>query len=192
VFLDFDDVICLPSDEKPGCYDLMHAMSDIHSGKKAITDFEDIWCNLFDPAAVANLATLSEEFDPIYVLSTSWTRFLDLSSLRLVLEQTGLTFVADSLHSDWETQKVSGSTRAQEISNWLSNHPDVENWLVIDDDWSGTGFENAQPKVVLCKVGKGFSNQELKQAWTVLQQQSEHCDSSHFVNARHEVFRLSD
>ena len=186
IFLDFDDVLSLPAEGKPGAYDVMLAMRDIQLGNNSISDFEEIWSSLFDEDAVANLLTLHEEFDPTYVLSTSWTRFLDLESLLLVMHQTGLAFIAESLHPNWETEKSRGSTRAQQIRDWLKKHPAVDNWVALDDSWSATGFGAPPSNVVLCPAGKGFSNQALRQAWSILQGQLPRCESDpedHKINA---------
>jgi hypothetical protein len=168
IFLDFDDVICLPADAKPGAYDLMLALHELRTGIKGVDSLKGIWTDLFDEAAVACLKHIHEEFDPNYVLSTSWTRFLDRESMHLIMMQTGLNFVAEALHSDWETDKAAESTRAQQIANWLDDHPEVTEWLVLDDEFSGTGFNAQSSNVVLCTAGTGFTNQAFKQAWTML------------------------
>ena len=66
IFLDFDDVICLNAPY--GGYDVC-----------APDPPEDLWSKLFHPPAVAVLRVLVDEFDPRFVLTTSWLRLLDRS-----------------------------------------------------------------------------------------------------------------
>ncbi len=172
LFLDFDDVICLPEQGKPGAYDLMLAMHEVRSGRAEIADLQPIWDALFFPPAVENLRILHQEFGQTYVLSTSWTRFMDRSSLEVTLTQGGLGFVAGALHPDWETHKSPGSSRANEIGAWLQAHPEVHDWIAIDDDWSGTGFDDASGRVVICEAGKGFTSVELELARAFLESPS--------------------
>jgi hypothetical protein len=164
LFLDFDDVICLPEQGKPGAYDLMLAMHEVRSGRAEIADLQPIWDALFFPPAVENLRILHQEFGPTYVLSTSWTRFMDLASLEVTLRQGGLGFVAGALHPDWETHKSPGSSRANEIGAWLQAHPEFRSWVALDDTYSGKGLDEASGRVVICEVGKGFTSVELELA----------------------------
>ena len=169
VFLDFDDVICLRADDKPGAYDLMLALHEVQSGRATVADLKPIWDVLFHPPAIENVMVLHEEFEPVYVLSTSWTKFLDFTSMETILMQCGLAFLVRSLHTDWETDKEPSSTRAQQIDDWLHAHPEVQNWVALDDTYSGDGFDESHRRVVLCEVGKGFTGVELEKARAVLQ-----------------------
>ena len=166
VFLDFDDVLCL---SRPyGGYDAMLAMGAIDNGESSLDDYAELWAGLFDKAAVANLKKIHDEFSPIYVLSTSWIKMLDLSSLVLILRQCGLDFVVNSLHLDWSTTSSQRSgVRADEVRGWLERHPEVaDRWLVLDDEHSGTGLgdwpvENERGFITLCKQGVGLTECEV-------------------------------
>ena len=133
VFLDFDDVICLS--EPFGAYDAIIAMSAIDSGAETIEDHAELWAKLFESEAVGHLKAIHKEFEPVYVLSTSWIKFLTLESLRCILGQSGLSFVADSLHEDWSsTLSQSGGVRANEIRSWLDRTSGYEDrWVILDD-----------------------------------------------------------
>ena len=168
VFLDFDDVICLAAPDKAGGYDAIHALDDVNSGRVPMEHYKTIWDNLFDKAAVANLTALHTEFNPVYVLSTSWTGFLNQSDLSQILLQCGLAFVVHSLHEDWETKKTSRSTRADQIAAWLISHRDVKSWVALDDEHSGDGFDESHGRLVMCEVGKGFTGEQLQKAQAIL------------------------
>jgi hypothetical protein len=82
--------------------------------------------------------------------------------------QSGLSFVVRSLHEDWETQKTSRSTRAEQIEAWLDPRIDVRRWVAVDDDHSGDGFPEGHKRVVICEVGVGFTGVELTKARMIL------------------------
>lgn len=181
LFLDFDDVLCL--NNPVGGYDVMEALGEVQHGRKALGDFANIWGTLFDPAAKAFLEEIHREFQPHYVLSTSWTRFMNQGALVAVLRQTGLGFVADHLHADWETVKGPRYLRRDEIRQWLTRHPEVkEHWVVVDDIESGTGLhprhmsESEGHFVVLCEVNVGLDADkygELRRAFVARVNESE-------------------
>jgi hypothetical protein len=162
MFLDFDDVLCL---NRPyGGYDAMLAMGTVDSGEKSLEDHADLWEGLFDKAAVAHLKAIHDEFEPAYVLSTSWIKMLGLNSLVLIMRQSGLDFVVNNLHLDWSTtSSQTNGVRAVEICGWLDRHPEKANfWLVLDDQHSGTGLrdwpvENERGFITLCRQGVGLT-----------------------------------
>lgn len=59
---------------------------------------------------------------------------------------------------------MSQQLRAREIGLWLADHPEQrDNWVVLDDERSGTGYEERyphqedQPFIVLCREGIGLT-----------------------------------
>lgn len=166
LFLDFDDVLCL---NKPvGGYDVMLALSQVEKGTAKVQDFEAIWAQLFAPEARALLQKIHDEFEPAYVLSTSWRMFMNKHALVAVLMNTGLEFVAAKLHPDWQTPQFnSPQLRAREIGSWVGQNPDQgNNWVVLDDECSGTGYgedypiQGNRPFIVLCRQACGLAAPE--------------------------------
>lgn len=159
LFLDFDDVVCL---NRPyGGYDAMQALS----GERADSTPGDLWSRLFDADCAAWLWAVHQRHRPRYVLSTSWTGFMDLGTLEALLARTRMDFVGRHLHADWDTPKPGGATRAEEIGAWLLAHPEVTRSVVLDDVRSGTGLVAGQaqavgpvgrPHVVLCRENVGL------------------------------------
>lgn len=157
LFLDLDDVLCLNAPY--GGYDVMEAMRGYEgkSGSSLQQKHQDLWGTLFDSSAVNRLRLIDAEFRPRYVLSTSWTRFLDLPTITMALSLAGLEFVLTNLHRDWETQKTSSDRRGGDILTWLDAHPEhVDRWVVLDDELSGKGLE-VGPFVVLCQEKVGLT-----------------------------------
>ena len=110
----------------------------------------------------ALLEKIHNEFIPLYVLSTSWRLFMNRDALVVVLVNTGLEFVARNLHEHWQTPEfMSPQLRAREIGSWRG-YDRYKNWVVLDDERSGTGFGEDypfaanRPFIVLCREGFGL------------------------------------
>lgn len=166
LFLDFDDVICL--NEEVGGYDALSAFSEASQTGVPVSQRDELWSILFNRKACDNLRQAHEEFSLSYVLSTSWRWFFDRDALEQTLHLSGLSFIAENLHSDWSTPQTARSAhRAVEVKGWLSEHPECANaWVVLDDELSGTGFlmwpRQMQKFVVLCQAGVGLQKTELQ------------------------------
>jgi hypothetical protein len=170
LFLDLDDVLCLNT----GCggYDVLLALNQVVQGHSASLDdaeFQDLWARVFDRQAKARLLALHQEFLPVYVLSTSWRRFMDREAIAAVLQRCALGFVAEHLHANWATPFGLGvPPRAREISHWLGRNPGFEDrWVVLDDEVSGTGLADwpvpeQRPFIVLCRENLGLTDLELE------------------------------
>jgi hypothetical protein len=167
LFLDFDDVICLNKEGGYGGFDALDALGKMQKGEATAYDFQHIWDELFHRPATANLRRIHDEFKPVYVISSSWTKFMNKDAICAVLFHGGLDFVVGSLHADWETVKAASDQRAREIGLWVERHPEYSNnWVALDDKHSGTGFidydtgECKHAHVVLCDVDIGFTDYE--------------------------------
>ena len=160
LFLDFDDVLCLNSPY--GGFDVIAALSQIQKNTAKVQDVEALWAQLFAPDACNLLEKIHNEFIPLYVLSTSWRLFMNRDALVVVLVNTGLEFIARNLHEHWQTPEfMSPQLRSREIGSWrvYDRH---KNWVVLDDERSGTGFGEDypfaanRPFIVLCREGFGL------------------------------------
>lgn len=164
LFLDFDDVLCLNSPY--GGFDVIAALSQVQKGTAKVQDFEEIWAQLFSPEARGLLRKIHDEFEPLFVLSTSWRMFMNRDALVAVLMNTGLEFVARNLHEHWQTPHfLSPQLRAREIGFWRG-YDQHKNWVVLDDERSGTGYGEDYPAkqnlpfIVLCQEGRGLQMPE--------------------------------
>jgi hypothetical protein len=147
VFLDFDDVFCLSTPY--GAYDVI-----------APNPPPQLWEQLFHAPAVEVLRTVTEEFDPQFVITTSWLRFLGPDEIRQLLMRCGLEFMVLRLHMEFEALQPSGATRSEAVSSWLAANHRGEPFVVLDDFLSGTGLAESEwtrtGRVVLCEVGRGL------------------------------------
>lgn len=54
--------------------------------------------------------------------------------------------------------------RGAEIMEYLSQHPEVEKWLVLDDEDCSVGYEEIKDHQVLCTTNAGFNLEEFELA----------------------------
>ncbi len=84
----------------------------------------------FDPKAVEMITRLVEEFNARIVISSLW-RFAMKKELAQELKVSGLI---KFLHKDWQTPILQPGHRGKEIKMWLDQHPDILEYLILDDD----------------------------------------------------------
>lgn len=90
-------------------------------------------CYRLDPDAMAHMNRIIKETGAVVVLSSTWRRYHDKGNMELILMQTG--FPQNKLIDytpvlEWSPQ----TNRGTEIKTWLEAHPDVERFVILDDD----------------------------------------------------------
>jgi hypothetical protein len=104
------------------------------------TEFTDWPAGHIDPDAVARLNQLVERTSAKIVISSSWRKLLDPEEMHRVLSEAGL--VADVIGETpdffklefWERPVDGPFERGHEIQAWLDEHPEVETFVIFDDD----------------------------------------------------------
>jgi hypothetical protein len=172
VFLDMDDVLCLD--------DVHHSGQMLKIFEQKIPDYPEMWERLVDPGAAENLRQLHAEFNPVYVISSSWATYLDREQMCEALTRTQLQFVVENLHTEWRTPRALSSSRRDEIEWWLEAHRELSQpFLIIDDSRSGAVLAHSplalDGHVVLCRSGLGFTKKPLKEACRKLLRQGGVC-----------------
>lgn len=83
----------------------------------------------FNPRSLRLLARLKEETKAEVVFSSSW-RFDELSFInaKVQFEEVGIQLYGYTT-LDWHT----GQTRSDEIELFLTQHPEIENYVILDD-----------------------------------------------------------
>lgn len=95
-----------------------------------------IW-HRFDPAAVEFFGRILRDTGASLVISSTWRRGNDREGMIRDLLQGGgpaAQPMVDALHQDWSTPVHGYPSRGAEIAAWLSAHPDVTGYLIVDDD----------------------------------------------------------
>ncbi len=168
IFLNFDDALAI------------HKFSDnarvLDINSMAIVDaFPDLWLDVLDSAARRNLQTLHKEFQPRYVISSSWASHLNLEAMQKMLKRCGLKFVALNLCSHWRTPRNETSSRLSEIEAWLTLEACKEDraYVIIEDHVSGAALSRSwlEGRTVFCDTRVGFSEAKLVEARQILQGQ---------------------
>ena len=170
VFLDIDDVLCVS--RTLNTRQVLEALSHQPTAAE-----EQIWQQIFHSMAMENLRQLDHEFDPWYVISSSWTLHLTKQQLCAAFTATGLNFVPENLHPHWCTPRHEGSNRLNEIDAWLDAHH-WRGWrlraplpfVIIDDVLSGQSLfgTDLQKQAVFCDVDTGFLYPQLQTARRIL------------------------
>ncbi len=176
VFLDIDDVLCLNTAYTG--YDAEAALRPVGGQPTRRSTPPDLWDRLFALRPRTNLRALHEEFNPWYVVSSSWRTSFSRGGMETVFRETGIAFVAEHLHEIWRTAdhkfcfNVAGARR-NEILEWIARwHDEKSPWIALDDFESGeslVGHSNA----VLCEPGVGFATDKLEQARDLLRMSGE-------------------
>lgn len=84
----------------------------------------------FDPDTVKMIKKLVKEFSFKIVVSSTW-RYGAIDRLMHELKRNKLL---QYLHQDWFTPVIHPAHRGEEIIPWLHLHPEVDDYIIIDDD----------------------------------------------------------
>lgn len=168
VFLDFDDVIAIHPDYTSGV-----VLAALRSGKPHLAT--EIWENVFHQELRTNLERLHDEFEPSYVISSTWSTYLSRDEIQEVLIRGGLGFVAASLHSNWRSATEVGSYRVTDIAAWLRTNGATRPfaYVILDDLSSGRTLVDSvlEPYTVFCDEWVGFTEVQLERAVAILRAQ---------------------
>lgn len=97
-----------------------------------------------DPYCVKLLIEAIEECTLQVVVSSSW-RKLGLDYIIKQMTTVGFSDFHKYFHADWESSRKHGM-RGLEIDEWLSRHPEVSKYLILDDD---SDFFDYQPRLLI-------------------------------------------
>ena len=117
----------------------------------------------FDPNSVKMITRLIEEFNAIIVISSTW-RFGAKKELAKELKASGLI---KHLHKDWFTPILTLGHRGKEIKMWLDQHPDIKDYLILDDD--DEILEEHHQKFVRTKIYDGMQAEHYYKAREILE-----------------------
>ena len=170
VFLDIDDVLCVH--RTLNTRDVLAVLA----GDDTVAA-STVWQHIFHRHAVENLRQLNDEFQPWYVISSSWTLHLTREQLCATFVATGLGFVSENLHEHWCTPRDDDSYRLVEIDAWLDTHawrgPRLlaqAPFVIIDDELSGQSLvgSHLEGQTVFCDALGGFLYPQFQAARKIL------------------------
>lgn len=106
--------------------------------------------DIFDPTVVLLIKKILELTDSKLVITSH--RSLDPSKFMELFNKNGIS--SDLFHPDFITPKKLTSHKTHEISWWLDDHPDVLNYIVIDD---AITTRDRLHNIIYCNPHEGFS-----------------------------------
>lgn len=112
----------------------------------------------FDPYCVVLIKRLVEEFSLQIVITSTWRNGI-IDRLKKELQESNLS---PYLHSDWHTPILRPVSRGKEIKLWLDSHPEIQNYLIIDD--SENLLEYQMNKLVKTDNYAGMAQMQYNQA----------------------------
>lgn len=112
----------------------------------------------FDPACVARLNRILDETKARLVVSSSWRHD---TFINRVLERAGIKTKV------WDiTPYGMGKPRGHEIKKFLSEHPNIENYVILDD--VANMLPEQQSHFVQTKYYYGLTDEDMEKAINIL------------------------
>lgn len=139
IFLDFDGVINTP----------------IYSEERKVIDYNcpsDQRVN--NRTAVEYVNMLGKLWNAKIVVSSSW-RDRGINHVKEILKNSGLDIEVIGI-TPWLQQK-----RGLEIQTWLNKHPEVTNFVILDDD---DDMDHLSNRLIKCRSSYGFMEDEYQRA----------------------------
>jgi hypothetical protein len=136
--------------------------ADKYSMDTAIMDVHSI-----DPFCVKMVAALVEETSAKIVVSSAWRHSLTMTALRILLNNFGLlaSIVVDATPKSNLLGVDSGLQREWEIASWVKDHPEIESFVILDDEYN---MPKLAKRLVRVDPSEGVTPGDLIRARTIL------------------------
>ena len=120
----------------------------------------------WDPVSIMLLSRLCQDFDLEVVISSTWRYKFDVPLMLLTHGFRG------NFHKDDQTPRLFSGSRGMEIREWLSEHPEVTNYIIIDDSSDGLQDNDLTPYWVQTDYNDGVLTKHYLQAVKILEKQN--------------------
>lgn len=125
--------------------------------------------NQIDKASIARLNRLLEATGAKVVISSSWRKLLDPPELERVLVKHGFAgeIIGETPDGPNDPVFTAGGImidrihRGHEIAHWLSQHPEVERFVILDDC---SDMEHLKHRLVQTDVDVGLTDEDVELA----------------------------
>ena len=114
----------------------------------------------FDDGAVNNLNKLIRLTKAKIVISSTWRLFHSLEDLRNIFKKQGIVGTIISTTSIDKAPVEIDIPRGQKITAWLVEHPEVEKYVIIDDDVQADCIQFLPNNCVETSYKLGFSPED--------------------------------
>lgn len=129
-----------------------------------------------DDEKIIRLKSIVDYMNADIVLSSTWKDFWQNKDARKTLTKYGfyldLKLAQHGLEIEDKTGDISCMRRAEEIREWLISHPEIKNYLILDDeyyDWDENGLRQhwistGVGDIHTCKHGDGLKEEHVLEA----------------------------
>lgn len=128
---------------------------------KSASHSENDWSR-FDPISVELIKKLIEEFSLQLVISSTW-RYGAVDRLMHELKKNKLI---EYLYHEWFTPVIHPAHRGTEIKLWLDLHPEVTDYIIIDDD--DNMLEEQMSRFVKTGLHEGMTEEHFNRVRAIL------------------------
>ncbi len=136
-------------------------LNDVYTKTKHLCEGQ--WYDGVDKEKIFLLKNIIDATGAKIVISSTWRKYKD--SMNYLLGEMGKEFAS---HIVGQTPVLEGQPRANEVDAWLSEHPEVTKFIVIDDNDS-ENLEKFGGSFVLTKMSYGLTEEIAKQCIDLLQ-----------------------
>ena len=114
----------------------------------------------FSKNAVRNLNKLIRLTKAKIVISSTWRLFHSLEELQNIFKKQGITGEIISTTSIERAPVEEDIPRGQKIAGWLAQHPEIEKYVIIDDDIQADCVQFHPFNCVETSYKRGFSPED--------------------------------
>jgi Swiss Army Knife RNA repair-like protein len=155
-------------------------MSDLKASKVIFLDIDGVLVTLGsikrgrsglhaepEPSCVEALNSILDSTGAKIVVSSTW-RFGGIAQIRQILKRWGVRAKVIGLTPNLTRQLGAvwvSSTRGDEIRLWLASHPEVEKFVILDDDGDMNGLSN---RLVQTEFTNGLTSEHAHRAIAML------------------------
>ena len=115
---------------------------------------------LFSQKAVKNLNKLIRLTNAKIVISSTWRLFHSLADLKKIFKKQGIKGDIISTTSVERATVEEDIPRGKKITDWLEQHPEVEQYVIIDDDVKADCIQFHPHNCVETSYKRGFVPEE--------------------------------
>ena len=119
-----------------------------------------------DPTRMPLLKKIVNETGAEIVLSSSWRKLWEPEGLDEVCLELNCIYNSFGLRIADKTPLL--GNRGEEITLWLEKHPEVKEYVVLDDAFGGWGVHEAHLVQTSAFIGKGLMDKHVDEAIKIL------------------------
>jgi hypothetical protein len=113
--------------------------------------------------AIINLEYLLNKIPDLKIVVSSYWRYLGLEKVKEIMKKNSVD--PRRITDITGQEKADGREREYQIAHWLAEHPEVEKFVIFDDDKE---FNALKPKLVKINPSTGLNQANVEKAMEIL------------------------